>query len=118
MSEYDFTSAVHMYIGQLENLTWSKNEGVLVETGFKIRSVKAKVFSPGALEDFSSNAHYGYFEAPTVYGETSALVDVGWVYRVGEDEQIANHWSYLVSVTDENNEIHNYYFRVTYNVNV
>jgi hypothetical protein len=46
------------------------------------------------------------------------LIDIGWFYRASEDIQRSNQWSYLVTVTDENDITHNYYFRVSYDLSV
>ncbi len=113
-SEYEFVKMVTRYTGECEDLVWSSDDGVLIRTSFKAKSVRTKVFSPGAIEDFSTNTHLDYFEESTLYNENSVLVDIGWVYRAAENGTVASHWSYLVAITDENDEIHNYYFRVRY----
>ena len=112
--EYEFINTVHRYTGECTDLNWSSNGGVILNLGYTVKSVQAKVFSPSSFEDFSTTVHKKYFAKPTLYGEKGVFVDIGWVYRAMKDKQIGSYWSYLICVTDENDELHNYYFRVLY----
>jgi hypothetical protein len=116
-SEYEFRNSVNRYTGTCENLEWSSSGGVYLKPDFKVKSASVRVFSPGALEDYSTTAPDKYFVQPTVE-DNNILIDIGWFYRASEDIQRSNQWSYLVTVTDENDITHNYYFRVSYDLSV
>ena len=116
-SEYEFRNSVNRYTGTCENLEWSSGDGIYIKTDYKVVSATVRIFSPGALEDYSTTAPDKYFVQPTVE-DNNILIDIGWFYRASEDVQRSNQWSYLVTVTEENNTIHNYYFRVDYDISV
>lgn len=116
-SEYEFRNSVNRYTGTCENLEWSSVDGIYLKPDFKVKSASVRVFSPGALEDYSTTAPDKYFTQPTVE-DNNILIDIGWFYRASEDVQRSNQWSYLVTVTDENDVKHNYYFRVSYDLSV
>ena len=116
-SEYEFRNSVNRYTGTCEDLEWSSVDGIYIKTDYKVVSATVRIFSPGSLEDYSTTAPDKYFVQPTADGK-DVFIDIGWFYRASEDVQRSNKWSYLVTVTDENNTIHNYYFRVNYDISV
>ena len=116
-SEYEFRNSVNRYTGTCEDLEWSSADGIYIKTDYKVVSATVRIFSPGSLEDYSTTAPDKYFVQPTVE-DNNILIDIGWFYRASEDIWRSNHWSYLVTVKDENYIIHNYYFRVDYDISV
>ena len=116
-SEYEFRNSVNRYTGTCEDLEWSSIDGIYIKTDYKVVSATVRIFSPGALEDYSTTAPDKYFIQPTADGK-DVFIDIGWFYRASEDVQRSNQWSYLVTVKDENYIIHNYYFRVDYDISV
>jgi beta-lactamase regulating signal transducer with metallopeptidase domain len=117
-TEYEFRNTVNRYTGTCESLEWSSADGAYIKTDFKAVSAEVRVFSPGALEDYGTTTPTHYMIAPIIKGEHDVYVDIGWFYRASEDIQRSNQWSYLVTVTDENDVKHNYYFRVSYDLSV
>lgn len=117
-SDYDFRTTASRYTGTCENLEWSSSDGIYIKTDYRAVSVSARIFSPGALEDYSTTVPDKYFIAPTIHGDKSVFIDIGWFYRASSEDQRGNQWSYLVIVTDENGVKHNYYFRVKYDLSL
>ena len=116
-TEYEFRNTVNRYTGTCENLEWSSADGIYIKTDYKVVSATVRIFSPGSLEDYSTTAPDKYFIQPTLDGK-NVFIGIGWFYRASEDIQRSNQWSYLVTVTDENDVKHNYYFRVSYDLSV
>lgn len=116
-TEYEFRNTVNRYTGTCENLEWSSADGIYINTDYKVVSATVRIFSPGSLEDYSTTAPDKYFIQPTLDGK-NVFIDIGWFYRASEDIQRSNQWSYLVTVTDENDVKHNYYFRVKYDISI
>lgn len=116
-TEYEFRNTVNRYTGTCENLEWSSADGIYIKTDYKAVSATVRIFSPGSLEDYSTTAPDKYFIQPTSDGK-NVFIDIGWFYRASENIQRSNQWSYLVTVTDENDVKHNYYFRVKYDISI
>ena len=91
-SEYEFRNSVNRYTGTCEDLEWSSGDGIYIKTDYKVVSATVRIFSPGALEDYSTTAPDKYFIQPTADGK-DVFIDIGWFYRASKDVQRSNQWS-------------------------
>ncbi|MBQ8567008.1 MAG: hypothetical protein IJ445_05440 [Clostridia bacterium] len=107
-------SAISKYNSGCKPIEWNSESGILIKTEFDIKDVSVRVFSSVDGSDAETRIHIGNFKAPGVRSDRYVFVDIGWLLRSYEAAQKQNYWAYLVTVTDTDNRVHNYYFKVNY----
>ena len=107
-------SAISKYNSGCKPIEWNSESGILIKTDFDIKNVSVRVFSSVDGSDAETRIHIGNFKAPRVRSDRYVFVDIGWLLRSYEEAQKQNYWAYLVTVTDTDNRVHNYYFKVNY----
>ncbi|MBQ9703908.1 MAG: hypothetical protein IJV68_05125 [Clostridia bacterium] len=107
-------NAIFEYFDSCEAIEWTNEKGLHIKIDFKATNARMRVFIPQVLSDISTQVHSEYYTAPIISNGNDILVDLGWYFKADEEIQKNTLWSYLVIVTDEAGELHNYYFRVNY----
>ncbi len=113
-SPQSHANAISQYTSQYTPIEWNSDGGLFVKTDFDVKNATVRVFSPAMASDNETSIHLEYLIAPRIQSERYVFVDIGWLLRSYEAAQVQNVWAYVLTVTDKNNEIHNYYFKVNY----
>ncbi|MBQ8392185.1 MAG: transcriptional regulator [Clostridia bacterium] len=106
--------AVMEYISSRQPTVHNSENGIYIKANARIKAVTVRVFSAKGMSDEEIDMTANSMIAPMVEGDYYAFVDIGWLNRIEESEREYTILSYLVTVRDENNEKHHYYFRVDY----
>lgn len=107
-------SAISNYNSGYKPIEWNSEGGLFIETDFKVKDASVRVFSSSGGSDAETRIHLEYLTAPRIRSEKYVFVDIGWILRSYEEAQKQNQWAYLITVTDTDNKVHNYYFKVNY----
>ncbi|MBQ2736731.1 MAG: hypothetical protein IJF26_04800 [Clostridia bacterium] len=107
-------SAISNYNSGYKLIEWNSEGGLFIETDFKVKDASVRVFSSSGGSDAETRIHLEYLIAPRIRSEKYVFVDIGWLLRSYEEAQKQNQWAYLITVTDTDNKVHNYYFKVNY----
>ena len=107
-------SAISNYNSGYKPIKWNSKGGLFIETDFKVKDASVRVFSSSGGSDAETRIHLEYLIAPRIKSEKYVFVDIGWLLRSYEEAQKQNQWAYLITVTDTDNKVHNYYFKVNY----
>ena len=107
-------SAISNYNSGYKPIEWNSEGGLFIETDFKVKDASVRIFSSSGGSDAETRIHLEYLIAPRIRSEKYVFVDIGWLLRSYEEAQKQNQWAYLITVTDTDNKVHNYYFKVNY----
>lgn len=108
------SEALTEYISSYTPISCEDESGVFIKADFKVKSASVRVFIPSGFSDTEITDCKDYLAEPTVQSESYVYVDIGWCNRAENGEKEYKTLSYLITLKDENNEKHHYYFRVNY----
>ena len=113
-SAENHASVISKYNSQRTPIKWDSEGGLFIKTDYEVKNATVRVFSSDTLSDNETTIHLEYLIAPRIESERYVFVDIGWLLRSYEEAQKQNHWAYIVTVTDKDDKVHNYYFKVNY----
>lgn len=116
-SDDNLTEAIKKYEESYKPITVSKKSELTFPVNIKAKHVSLRLAAAEENNPTFEISRVLNHDVKTEIRTEEIFVDIGWRYGSSNGMK-QSLWSYLVTVTDENDVKHNYYFRVSYDLSV